>query len=467
MKIRILPFIAATMILAGTFMSSCLKNDYEEIEYPSASSIKSFSLGTLYQTIYKGGSKGQDTIDTISYAKYPFIIDQINRRIYNVDSLPKGVNISKAVASITADGDIVYKNKNDKDTLWTQGDTLDLTNGISLKVYTYSPVYKEFRPGKPYAVTVNVHKYNPDSLVWKHYDNVSFTALSEQKAVFADKNIYVFGKEGSNVKVYKLAVNKGYIEGTWEGKSQNLPSGININSALAYNNKVYYVAGGKLYQLGNNTSIGNLDNLSSLISVSNGAMLAYQNDGNIIAINETGKNLYDAGKFEEGEAGYDFNSRFFAISYPAEHNNSLWRTTVMSNNPGTATTDSTANVYSYISSDSHWIKMTPNNPATCPNVENISMIKYNGKLYAFGGKKGDKIKAFESFYNSDNNGFDWRKEAEDGYMIFDSEIAEYYNDKPYSCVVETDSEGKESFVWFVWYDGNVTRGHLNKFAPKN
>lgn len=472
MKIRILPFIAATMIIAGSFLSSCLKNDYEEIDYPSISSIESFSLGTLYQTIYKGGSKGQDTIDTISYAKHPFVIDHINRKIYNVDSLPKGVDVSKALAKVVADGNVYYRNKNGHDTLLTSNDSLDFTKEILLKVLTYSPVYKDFRFGKPYTVTVNVHKFNPDSLVWKHYadrtDLYFNNSLSEQKAVFSDNKIYVFGKESDNsIKAYKLAVNKGNITGNWENIALPSVANINTNSVLAYNNDVYYTAGGELYRLSDNSKVGDLTGIANLVSVSNGTMIAYMDNGNFITIDKDGNKISDAGAFENTEDKFDFNTRFFAVSYPASHNKDLWRTTVMSNNnPG----NTTANVYSYTGSDNHWGKMTPNYPAICPNLDNISMIKYDGKLYAFGGEYGEgdnKIASFSMFYNSNNNGFDWREEKEDGYMKFDSEIAGYYNNQPYSCVVETDNEGKESFIWFVWHDGKVTRGHLNKFAPKN
>lgn len=472
MKIRILPLVAVALITAGSLLSSCLNSDYEEIELPSVSSIKSFSLGTLYQTLYKGSSTGQDTIDTISFAKYPFIIDQLNRKIYNVDSLPKGVDISKALVNISSDTEIVYYvNKNNKDTLWTEGDTLDLTNGLTLKVLTYSPTYNEFRFGEPYHVTVNVHNFNPDSLVWKHFDSPAFAAnLSEQKAVYANNYLYVFGKDNAGTKAYRINAQKGNINGGWENVNLVSSSDINVHSALAYKNNVYYVADGKLYNLSDNTQSGSETGLSSLISVSNGYMLAYRNsDQTFIALDSNGTKNADAGTLEGND---NLSGRISAVSYQADHNSDLWRTVIMSNNAGVATTDTTANVFSYISSENNWIKNTPNNPATCPDLDNITMVRYDGKLYAFGGKKGSDTGAFESFYYSDNNGFDWRTESNE-YMTFetndngDNVLAGYYNDKPYSCIVETDSEGKESFIWFIWYNGKISRCHLNKYAPKN
>ena len=85
MKIRILPILVAGVMAATAFLSSCLGNDYDDIEYPAESSITAFSIGTLHQTFYVKSSKGEDSVytDTISYADVPFTIDQINRKIYN------------------------------------------------------------------------------------------------------------------------------------------------------------------------------------------------------------------------------------------------------------------------------------------------------------------------------------------------------------------------------------------------
>ena len=84
MKIRILPALVAGVMATTAFLSSCLKSNYAEIDYPVESSIKAFSIGTLRQTIYGKDSEGNDSIytDTISYAHVPFTIDQINRQIY-------------------------------------------------------------------------------------------------------------------------------------------------------------------------------------------------------------------------------------------------------------------------------------------------------------------------------------------------------------------------------------------------
>lgn len=466
MKIRILPALVAGVMATTAFLSSCLKSDYAEIEYPVESSIKAFSIGTLHQTIHGKDSEGNDSdyVDTISYAHVPFTIDQINRKIYNKDSLPKEVDVTRVLASISADNSaIYYVNKNGKDSLWTSADSLDFTNEVTFKVMAYSELQNKFVFGKEYKVTVNVHKLNPDSLVWKHFGDKKFAegvTLKEQKAVYMNEDLYVFGKTENSVKVFKAHVLRGNIEG-WNEITPTNTQNINIYSATAFNNDIYYVADGKLYKLIDNATgqVGSLTGLSNLISVSNDNLLAYSGTENkVITINANGEAVAD------GESSFvkdnTLPERFSAISTESTHNSNIWRTVVMANNP--IETDTTANVFSYISSDKVWTKFQPNNPTTCPNQGNISMISYDGKLFAYGEE-------FDYFYSSTDNGLNWKKE--EGYMIFPTQeennmsLETYRNGGSYSTVVE-DNGNKGSFIWFIWKDGTATRTCLNRLMPK-
>ena len=464
MKIRILPSLVAGIMTATFFLSSCLGNDYEEIEYPSTSSITSFSIGTLHQTFYVKSSEGEDSVytDTISYADVPFTIDQINRKIYNKDSLPKGVDITRIVASISADYAAVYYVKNNKDTIWTTADSLDFSKPVTFKVMTFNPTLNQFDFGASYEVSVNVHKLNPDSLVWKHFENNKFAnniVYTKQKAVYTNESLYVFGETADgSVKANKTSVERGNIS-SWN--EITLPAGTNIYSATAFNNNVYFVANGELYFLENQiTKVGNFTGLTNLITVSNGKLLAYKgNENKVVTIDSEGNELTES-NFVNGN---NLNGRMSAISMPSSHNKDLWRTIVMTNNIGTSEADSTATVFSYISNDTEWVKYQPNNPTTCPNQGNISMITYDGKIYAFG-------EDFDYFYTSNDNGLNWNQET--GYMVFPSEnkngidkLTTYLGNGSYSAVVE-ENGNKGSFIWFIWEDGSATRALLNRLTPK-
>lgn len=460
--------MVAGVMAVSAFLSSCLGNDYGDIEYPSESSIKSFSVGTLHQTFYGKDSKGNDSVyvDTVSYADVPFTIDQINRRIYNKDSLPKEVDITRVVTSISADNAVYYE-KNGKDTIWSSADSLDFTNNITLKVMAYSKIQNNFVFGEPYTVTLNVHKLNPDSLVWKHFGDKKFennSILTEQKAIYNNEEIYVFGKTANGeFKVNKASVTRGNITSDWEEVAINTTD-VNIYSATALNGKIYYIANDELYTLENQgTKVGNLTGLTNILCVSNNNLMVYKKAENeIVSIDSEGNELSEGkSKFVNG---YDLKERLSAISTPSLHNSSLWRTIVMTNdNDGTVETDITANVFSYISSDTEWVKYQPNNPTTCPNQENISMISYDGKLFAYGEK-------FDYFYSSTDNGLNWKKEEE--YMLFPDKQKEssisletYRNGGSYSTVSE-ENGNKGSFIWFIWQDGSMTRACLNRLLPK-
>ena len=462
MKIRILPALVAGVMATTAFLSSCLKSYYTEIDYPAESSIKAFSIGTLHQTIYGKDSEGNDSfyVDTISYAHVPFTIDQINRQIYNKDSLPKEVDVTRVLASISADNGVYYVNKNGKDTLWTSADSLDFTNAVTFKVLAYSELQNNFVFGKPYTVKVNVHKLNPDSLFWKHFGDKKFAndvTLKEQKAVYINDYIYVFGETAEgNVKIYKANVNRGNFT-SWEEISTSITS-IDINSAIVYNNEVHFIAGGKLYNLKDN-QIGSETNLSNLISVNGDKLLAYTTGNKIVSLNSDGTKAKETDFIK----GKNLNGRISAVSYTAEHNTSLWRTIVMKNRVKEVESDTTAMVFNNISSEDKWQEYTPINPTTCPNQGNISMISYDGKLFAYGEE-------FDYFYSSTDNGLNWKKE--EGYMIFPTEnknginkLTTYSNEGSYSTVVE-DNGNKGSFIWFIWQDGTATRTCLNRLLPK-
>ena len=118
-----------------------------------------------------------------------------------------------------------------------------------------------------------------------------------------------------------------------------------------------------------------------------------------------------------------------------------------------------------------------------PNLENVTMIYYDGKLYAFGGGYGE-IKPFSQFYCSTDNGLCWRPVTE--CMALPAEVPdpekpnkEYINFPNlyethrgnYSCAVTPKLENETSrgnFIWIVWEDGSICRGRINRlgFTPK-
>lgn len=489
MKIKFLPLLAV-FFAATSIMTSCLDNDVEQITYTSETSITGFSLGTLHIDRVGKDKNGEDSayVDTLDCSNYPFTIDQINRTITNKDSLPVGTYIDKVITNITYDaGVLAYKPKgSDNDTIWTSTDSIDFTEPVEFKVYAYSGV-----EGKPYKVTINVHKQEPDTISWKKFDN-SFSAgsLSEQKAVYANGKVYVFGKNGNGTHIEFSDVSDDNPN-SWTPVTTNITD-IDTYSATAWAGNIYFLAGGtnkRLYKLDANTNdvtpvgtetfemlIGGNDTKEELYAVIN----KISNDGVSNSVSHTYKNgvwTEDANPFTLFPAG----KPFFSNTTTASYNSDITTTIALCNNPGTTDNDTTALVFNRMSSDNKWEERIQNLPL--PNLENVTMIYYDGKLYAFGGGYGE-IKPFSQFYCSTDNGLCWRPVTE--CMAFPAEVPDAENPNReyinfpnlydthhgnYSCAVTPKLENGTSrgnFIWIVWEDGSICRGRINRlgFTPK-
>ena len=75
--------------MAAFMITSCLNDDDNEVTLSSESSITAFSIKDNIETKYTAKVNGKDTTltATVKGSDYPFIIDQVERRIYNADSL--------------------------------------------------------------------------------------------------------------------------------------------------------------------------------------------------------------------------------------------------------------------------------------------------------------------------------------------------------------------------------------------
>lgn len=475
MKIKFLPLIAV-LFAATSIMTSCLDNDVEQITYTSETSITGFSLGTLNIDRIGKDQNGEDSayVDTLNCSDYPFTINQLTREIENKDSLPYGTHIDKVITSITYDaGALAYRPKGaDTDTLWTSTDSIDFSGDtykmstitpIEFKVYAYSGAI-----GQAYKVKVNVHQQIPDTIAWKKFDN-SFSNgdLGKQKAVYANGKVYVFGENGRTHIEYSDVSDDN--PKPWVKITDNVPADIDTYSATACAGYIYFLAGTnkQLYKLDVNsneiTSVGT-ETFEMLIGGNDIKSELYVVKGGESGIYKENTWTEDANSFTLFPVG----KPFFSNTTTASYNSDITTTIALCNNPGTTANDTTALVFNRISSDNKWEERMQNLPL--PNLENVTMIYYDGKLYAFGGGYGE-IKPFSQFYCSTDNGLCWRPVTE--CMAFPAEFSELYtaHSKNYSCAVTPKLESETyrgNFIWIVWEDGSICRGRINRlgFTPK-
>lgn len=479
MKIKFLPLIAV-FFAATSIMTSCLDNDVDQITYTSETSITGFSLGTLHIDRVGKDKDGKDSayVDTLNFSDYPFTINQLTREIENKDSLPYGTHIDKVITSVTYDaGILVYKPKGaEKDTLWTSTDSIDFSGDtysmstitpIEFKVYAYSGAI-----GQAYKVKINVHQQVPDTIAWKKFDTNPFSAgsLSEQKAVYANGKVYVFGKNGNGTHIeYSDVANDN--PSSWVPVTDNIPLNIDTYSATVCAGYIYFLAGTnkQLYKLDANsneiTSVGT-ETFEMLIGGNDIKSELYAVKGGKSGIYKENTWTEDTNPFTQFKAG----KPFFSNTTTASYNSNITSTVALCYNQGTTANDTTALVFNRMSSENKWEERIQNLPL--PNLENVTMIYYDGKLYAFGGEsKKPEVKPFSQFYCSTDNGLCWRPVTE--CMAFPSEFSELYtaHNKNYSCAVTPKLESGTSrgnFIWIVWEDGSISRGRINRlgFTPK-
>lgn len=477
MKIKFLPLIAV-FFAATSIMTSCLDNDVDQITYTSETSITGFSLGTLHIDRVGKDKDGKDSayVDTLNFSDYPFTINQLTREIENKDSLPYGTHIDKVITSVTYDaGILVYKPKGaEKDTLWTSTDSIDFSGDtysmstitpIEFKVYAYSGAI-----GQAYKVKINVHQQVPDTIAWKKFDTNPFSAgsLSEQKAVYANGKVYVFGKNGNGTHIeYSDVANDN--PSSWVPVTDNIPLNIDTYSATVCAGYIYFLAGTnkQLYKLDANsneiTSVGT-ETFEMLIGGNDIKSELYAVKGGKSGIYKENTWTEDTNPFTQFKAG----KPFFSNTTTASYNSNITSTVALCYNQGTTANDTTALVFNRMSSDNKWEERIQNLPL--PKLENVTMIYYDEKLYAFGGGYKE-IKPFSQFYCSTDNGLCWRPVTE--CMAFPSEFSELYtaHSKNYSCAVTPKLENGTSrgnFIWIVWEDGSISRGRINRlgFTPK-
>ncbi len=91
--------------------------------------ITAVKLGDLKRPYHTLTASGKDTVIVamLAGAKYPFSIDHAKAQIFNVDSLPMGVDVSRTrFAKITATGSLSIQSLiSGKDTAFVETDSLD------------------------------------------------------------------------------------------------------------------------------------------------------------------------------------------------------------------------------------------------------------------------------------------------------------------------------------------------------
>lgn len=240
MKNRIVLFVAGCIAL---LLSSCLGSDDNEYEMPKDCQITSFKVD--HDSILGG------QLDTVK-----FVIDQINGRIFNPDSLPFGTVIEKVVCTISLANNYISVEVTqdalpDSTFYWDTKDSLDFSKPVKMVTTAYDGITK-----KTYIAQVNVHQVVPDSMSWDLYaNNVFGFPVKEQKVITwgeeNDEYYYMYVQAADASKGYSLQSSSVSNVRSWTTLPlEGLPAGeVRLSQMTEYNNALYVpTTKGALYQ---------------------------------------------------------------------------------------------------------------------------------------------------------------------------------------------------------------------------
>ena len=276
----------ALLFSAGFVFASCLNDNDRDITYYDDTAITAFTLGKLslrVDSTTKDGKKDSVYYRKLDAKNYVFYIDQINKRVYNLDSLPYGVNQKKIVGtfstrnagvvtlkSLTSDSTAYYKNGQD---------SVDFTSERTFVVYSNSQKYSQ-----KYTVDVRVHKQKPNDFKWNQLATVSaFASLQGLRVANAGSMVLVFGSTGSGTVVYGSPIADGK---TWAKLSPSFSPDANAwQNAVSFNGTAYVLSGGRLWKSDDATSWTDLgvaaSAMSRLLGASNAGLHLLGTDGQL------------------------------------------------------------------------------------------------------------------------------------------------------------------------------------------
>ena len=287
MKRKFFAFIA--LITATLSLSSCLSSDETTVEYTHDTAITAFSLGSLDR--YTKTKAGKDTLlkANVTGSDYKFYIDQAQRLIYNVDSLPCGVRDTAILATISSKNSspILLMDINKRDSVAAYYSSSD---SINFSVPRYIRVYSsDYSAYAEYQVTVYVHKELPYEFKWHELaqNNSQLAAFLDLKAVACGDDVYVFGKTAEGLKIYKTANTDGM---GWQEVTANVAfRADDCQNVVSMGNSLYILSAGKIYASADGSNWqekGSDASLKQMVGASSKNLYAYTAAGISVSKNQ-------------------------------------------------------------------------------------------------------------------------------------------------------------------------------------
>ena len=437
-------------IIIGLCFTSCLP-EAEETELTSTVALISFSINDLKtrHTITLESGKDSTYTTIMDASSIPFTIDHINGQVYNASPISYGTDVTHVVTKLEADGYVFYYKDGEK-TGYSAADSIDFTEPVKFTV-----VSNDEKFSRDYLITLNVYKTDPYATHWEQIEGAALPAelSTNLKALIKDEQVYLFGQDAEG-KYYTTSTS---VEDGAQWQSPVEWSGVegvaDASSVTLFEDAFYVLAEGTLYRSENGvqweaTATSGLTCLLAVTSEATPTVWGIKDNTFAYSADMLEWNNYDQ------NAGNGIDKRIAYFSEALRTNPNIHRTIVIGSAKQSA--DTCVQVWSKISTEQEWAEVVPmgTNRYGCPNLENLAVISYHGKMYAFGGKSlGNRLvptEAFDACYESRDNGVTWR------VRDYAFSLAKAFEGRDGNFTTVVDAHNR---VWMLWgTSGEVWRG---------
>ncbi len=369
MKFNFLKFICLFCIAVS--LSACLSDD--ETTVTSSTNPRMLSLKLA----------GNDSIKTAV-----FTLNADSMTVENVDSLPFGTPVNKAIPTFTFASSyeaVYYLNGSTTAKLITGKDTIDFR--LPVKVINKA---SDNTAAKEYTVKVNVHKVEPKLYVWNLLNNIVGAANpTSQKAIYFNNKLLYFANEAGVTNLYTSINGVSWAHANLNG----LPANATMVNTVQFNSKLFYTQDGvKIYSSADGVSWTVAD-----VSAANYTFktMLFELNGSIWAITQSKEDLkkyrfassVDGSTwFVKGELDANFPvSDFAAVSFTSRVGDKPRAIVIGGKSANGAILKTNWNT----ENGTYWVNFNEN-ASSSKSLDTLalgaSLIAYDNKLFVFGTK---------------------------------------------------------------------------------
>ena len=444
--------IVAAFVLA---LPACTNDDNYTAEVSGDCLVTAATLGKLIRIQPTKTQDGRDSTYTeyVTGAYYPLYIDQLNNIIYNGDSLPTNIDLSRITfEQMNVIGTIaINKLSGEGDTIFNGKDTTDLRQARYLTVTASDGSTK-----RTYKLQLNMHQEEADTFRWTRIctQHPALTNIERARSIAANGRLYAFGTENSTPYLFTATAEQPEqwerLEISIAGESS--AAAFNATSVQWFNNAFYALNGNSLVHSADGVNWEKMDSAlapEALVGAGSNQLVAIAN-GEFYSSPDGKQWTPDARDTDGPLPGTEFASNCIpSLTDPTFED--ILRigqadgvATVWKHNIDLTGGESFAWTYYPAATD---------NPYNCPVVTSPSLFTYDkaSLLVALG-----KDKNAVDFYTSRDNGRTWKLTG-----------VQCPKDKARPTAVSAFAD-KDNFIWLICSGtGEVWRGRLNRLGWKD